>query len=87
MTVAVKLYSGVNWKNHFAMRGWVVPLGDTLPPTIIEYPHAIQISTCNSNGATWSAEGLSQAAIRWKLARQNKTSENTSAFVTPPEHR
>ena len=45
MTVAVKLYCGSYWKNHFAMLGWAVPLADTLLPTIMEFPHAIQMTS------------------------------------------
>ena len=45
MTIAVELYSGGNWKNHFAMLGWVVPLADTFLQMIMEFPHAIQMTS------------------------------------------
>ena len=45
MNVGVKLYSGGKWRNHFAMLGWAVPLADTLPPTITDFPLAIQMKS------------------------------------------
>ena len=64
MTVAVKIYSGDNWINHFAVLGCAVPLADTLLPTVMEFPCAIKMT---SRAALM---GLSKVKILRKPVRQ-----------------
>ena len=45
MIITVKLHSGGNRRNHFTMLGWAVLLMDTLLPTIMEFPRAIQMTS------------------------------------------